>query len=561
MDTFSDNANTPRACPDNLAAQTVRENLSRRHSVRLTSPIAAYSGGKKLSVLDWSVAGLRLRNPSGQPLPERFVVELTVDFFGCNMRVPLTCAAVWRDIAAEQCGFRFVDVNTSANKALRTVFTAALEGRLPMPDELLRMPPEAAANRLFVPNSVPQTAWTAARRLGRYLTLGILGFSVVLLGGLAVYNYLFTVDAEIAAVSAASEEVLAPASGVPAAPLLPQGYRVRVGQTLAVIRNDQLMGDREIAAADLKYAETNLAALQDALRSREEFFIEYRRLAKAELGGSQAELTRAQAALDIAQRNFARAQHMQRTGVMSDAAFDVQRNGLAQATRDVAMAQARLGTAESNNRMAQTGHFFTGSRIEGSDPGDLANQIRVSAAAVEAARAKLMAFDKRIEGLEVRSPCDCSVQSTLGNRTWVQQGETLYVLTGTRAIDHRVQALVSQEDAARITVGSLAYVRLANRDDELRGRVTAIDRQRSDSNRLGLPALQFNDLRYASVLVEIEKRHGDAEIGMPALVRFTVRPGSGAAGLVVQGKEALASLFERVAGNGISASAQTLDEH
>ena len=225
------------------------------------------------------------------------------------------------------------------------------------------------------------------------------------------------------------------------------------------------------------------------------------------------------------------------------------------------MAQARLGTAESNNRMAQTGHFFTGSRIEGSDPGDLANQIRVSAAAVEAARAKLMAFDKRVEGLKVRSPCDCSVQSTLGNRTWVQQGETLYVLTGTRAIDHRVQALVSQEDAARIAVGSLAYVRLANRDDELRGRVTAIDRQRNDSSRLGLPALQFNDLRYASVLVETEKRYGDAEIGMPALVKFTVRPGSGAVGLVVQGKEALASLFERVAGNGISASAQTLDEH
>jgi multidrug resistance efflux pump len=531
------------------ALRPVREGLSRRHSVRLTSPILAYVDGTKVSVLDWSTTGLRLRTPAPLSLPATIAAELVSEFAGCTIRVPLTCKSVWDDALSDQSGWRFVDIDANASRVLRTLFAAALEGRIPETDELLQLPPDRASEALFPITTGGGSVSSAARRIGGYLMLSCGGLVLSVIAGLAIYDELFSISADIAAVSAPSEQVVSPTGGIPSAPLLAQGQRVQKGQVLAVLRNEQLAGAREVAAADLRREEANLAALEDRRRTREKFFTEYQRLAQSDLDRTRAELKRAQATLEITERTYERARQMQRAGHMADAAFDVHAEALVRATRDFATAKAQLGMAESNNRMAQSGHYYTGSRIEGADLADLENHIRVNAAAVEAARARFLAIDQHIAGLTLRSPCDCTVQSSLGNRTWVQQGETLYVLTENRSSDRRVQALVSQENAARIAVGSPAFIRFADHADVVVGRVAAVDRQRRDPHRLGLPAPQANDPRFATVLVDTGLAN-NPEIGMPAVVRFNAGPS-----LVQIGSDALASVYRRNIQNGLSAFA------
>ena len=102
---------------------------------------------------------------------------------------------------------------------------------------------------------------------------------------------------------------------------------------------------------------------------------------------------------------------------------------------------------------------------------------------------------------------------------WVERGDLLYQLALAQD-SQTIRALVSQDAVGRIKIGSKAEVYLADREEMLPGRVTAIDRISEDQGSAGALNLVPNRHRFAQVTMTLVGAVGYIPTGLPARVDF-----------------------------------------
>jgi len=172
-------------------------------------------------------------------------------------------------------------------------------------------------------------------------------------------------------------EVMPPASSFPVPPpvaevLVTEGSRVTNGQTLVVLENrERLQATWRSARAQAHVAELRLERVSGRVR-------------ETEIASQTAETERSRAELELARKDFSRAQDLRKGGAMTQAEFDRNRWALTAREKELESAQAKLENLTEARSLDQ----------------------RIAEAELESARAQGEHAEAEMNQALVRSPID-----------------------------------------------------------------------------------------------------------------------------------------------------------
>ncbi len=501
-----------------------REPRSQRQHVRVTLPLTVEIDGRGYHALDWSLGGFRLAGAdAGWREGKQAAARLVFPFHGFEVAVGVGCALAFADAAQGVSGWRFTDVDAPGQAVLRHLFHAAVAGRVVEADSLL-----AAARDHRPPEPSPghRRGWGARlRRTAGYGVLLVLGLVLAGAVGVSAYGRFFTVEARHAAVSAPIVTLRAHADGRLEGRALAAGAAVEPGAALFAVANDRLASRIRITRAEIARSEAALAALERERTSLAGFFDTYADLAVADMRKAEAERDAARVVLDAAEREVARAEWLNAEGHLADQRLDELRARHAAAIGAARQAEAALAQARANRRLASGGFYFTGSRIEGGRPDELATRVTLAEQDLAVLRTTLAALEDERRGLTQRSPCRCIVDAVeVAPPEWVEAGEAVYRLRRTEPELLLVEAKVAHEEAKRLRPGDAVVLRFADEDGTRAGRVDSIRHGPSRKRRAGLPDGLAEAPDLATVLVRSDRPGLAAAVGLPVAARFPLRP-------------------------------------
>jgi HlyD family secretion protein len=214
---------------------------------------------------------------------------------------------------------------------------------------------------------------------------------------------------------------------------LEEGFRVRTGQVIASIANEEYAARVAVAEAELKLREAELTRLLNGAREQER-------------GEALAAMKEAEAMLEHARSDQARKQALYRTD-------DVSRSDAEQADRELAVAQARFAAAREHHALV--------------DAAAREDDRLKAEAQVAVARAQLAEAKALLDKTEVRSPIDGVVL-----RKHLHTGESISdllqspIYTLGDATRLRVRVEVDERDFAKVKVGQRAWFTADAYDDK-----------------------------------------------------------------------------------------------
>lgn len=508
----------------NRGPRVVHEARSRRGLLRFTTPLEVTIDGRSLRASDWSLGGFSFVDDAAEWQGGR-VLAARLTFPSNNLGVVFECrCAVTRVETGGRVGCRFLDLKPDQLEFLRSMVDAATTGTVANVESALSLSRQPAAHPGFMP---PEGLAADGRRgwgkaLG-YALLVVVGLLLAVFVGLSLYGRLLIVKAEFAAVSGALLRVTAPRDGVVLGPLPMVGQPLAVGDPLFTLGNQELDTEIRLAEAAMVRQEAEVASLRRRHRQAVDFLALYAGLAEAALARAKAELAGAEAAREASGREAARVAALHGSGFASNAAMEAARKRRLETESAVDAARAAVTAASTNAAIARDGRFFTGSRIEGREPSEVAEDLAVAEAQLAYLRVRRDALGEQRVRLQVTSPCVCAVDAALvGAGEWVKAGSPALLLASPAEDGGIVIAKVSLERAAKLSVGGRAEILLAAETAPRSGRIDRIVLNLPAGARPGLPAAVDLDPRYASVQVRLHAGGGPMPLGTPAQVVFPV---------------------------------------
>jgi multidrug resistance efflux pump len=208
-------------------------------------------------------------------------------------------------------------------------------------------------------------------------------------------------------------------------------------------------------------------------------------------------------------------------GLIAKDALETDQKAASEARYEAAQAARDAEDAASRLRLIQKGFDAALAKLENMMPARHEDSVAMARADVGVREAHLRALNLRHEDLIVRSPCDCVVEafySTTGEHA--KKGDLVAQLRAREAQELTVEALVNQDDADRIAIGSKSEIVLPTGNTLVTGKVVEINRVPKHAKRTGLPDRTPDLHGYAAVTIAPDKDLKGVELGMPVEVRL-----------------------------------------
>lgn len=214
--------------------QIVHESEVQRQHVRLALPARAVLEGKEYDVKDISCGGIALRDvkgnfPKGKALP----LEVRLAFDGFSFALRLNAEVRHHTADKNILGCRFINLTAQQTSLLSQIIKSYIAGEIITAGSILNVAarnnlakPRASANR----NAPPPGLW---KQLPGLTAVAALGLLIITLVAQNLYNSIFIVRSDTAAVSGPAVAVRAQTSGV---------FRSQIDPDLSFVRLNQPLG-------------------------------------------------------------------------------------------------------------------------------------------------------------------------------------------------------------------------------------------------------------------------------------------------------------------------------
>jgi len=493
----------------------------KRAHPRIRLPITIEAEPGEFETADWSIGGFALREtfPAAET-GKTLTVDLRLGSGEAMVRLRHVEVEVLRAPGEGGTAFRFVGLSNGQIRLLERVVADHLNGQLASFEHLLKSAASAkSAPATSGANPVVQ-AGPAARdrtlRLRAGIMVALLSLAVLMLGALVI-RALFTVQARYAMAVAPTQAVVMPITGSVHFEGLTSERPVAAGDPLFRVASP---GERQ--EMDRLHAARTEQESRKAILSQQ--LIEARAL-NAALSGAQsrreAAIGQSISAMDAEIRLRAdsakRLRDLARQGYVPSLQADQEEIALAQAQR------ARAELVDEQARLSSDRALYASGLATSTVTSTTTTAARLQAE-LAAADAAIETIDRTLAQMNQRqvvaSPCDCQVQTLLvSDGGAVTAGAPVLRLKEVHR-DLFVRALVAPDEAAKLSIGGRAKVRLADGTTYSDGRVRRIDlRNVSDGEgTLPLPAQMTYGL--ATVDIGLPRRLPDDVDGWSAEVRF-----------------------------------------
>lgn len=479
--------------------------------------------GRDCELNDLSLGGLGLSQVPADALWQgAATIALALPCQGFELKLALRVAPVWRQADKGRAGFRFLELTRPQAETLRFVVESTLSGKLVAVDGVIHTV-GAPANRKAPPPPPSRSSAARARLRQRvnFAATFAAGILLALVAGTLAYDRMTILETKLAAVSAPTLDIRAPSDGSLDGAVLKMGQPLRQGDVVFEMIDNVLKGDTEVAAAELERDRTRLELLAKQAGLMSSAGHEARVNAESALRLAKSRKERAQTQLELTAAHYERSKGLAAGGMIARDEVDTDHKLALEARYEAAQATRDQEDAESRLRLLARGFDASLARLENMTPPRLEESVALARADVGVREARLHALSLRREDLVVRSPCDCVVEafySTTGEHA--KKGDLVAQLRAREAQELTVEALINQDDADRIAIGSESEIVLPVGHAQVTGKVIEINRVPKHAKRTGMPDRPLDLHQYAAVTIAPDRDLMGVELGMPVEVRL-----------------------------------------
>lgn len=428
-----------------------------RKSHRISLPARVFINDQKCGILDWSLEGFRSELPEGG-LPKDWEGKVTFVLPFSGMNVTFDAVAQVRRIGDGEAGFSFESLAKSSKMLLKTYIQASIEGKLDDVEGIISKV-DATEIPLEVERPLSPEERTTFRRSFRsraliYWILGLCALSVIMF---ILYNNFSRAVSTRAVVSGALVDNAPEVGGYLKEIRVAEGDTVEPGQLLFLLDDTEQRRKVERIKLRVNVEKKQLELLYTMLQEEERAVGLYRSAADHEVEMVQQQIQGVQAKIDLAEKEFKRAEELVQIGAISRSLWDQRRKDFLEEKARLAELQEELKLAKQNAASAKNGKYLSDGAARGNIR-ELSGRIEVQRQNVELQRYSLVEAVAELEKTRVTSKVDGTVYSIKRvHGTFVRPGESVMTLMVT---DSRpwVLARFTFEEAKRLAPGDRASV-------------------------------------------------------------------------------------------------------
>ena len=449
------------------------EEKSLRKSHRISLPAKVNVNGGLYSILDWSLEGFKAEIDEGI-FPEDWAGHVTFILPLQHMNLSFDAEARLRRQGEMSAGFSFDSLPDRSKALLSTYIKASIEGQLGDIEGIIaRVEASLTPVETDKPLSLSERKQFKRSFFGRtlfYLMIGLAACSIV---GFILYNNFSKARSTRGVVSGSLIDAASEFSGFLTDISVVEGQEVKKGDLLFSLDDRDLLRMVEVIRHDILIDEEELEYLHVLLNEESKSVGLYRKAAKHEAEGYRAQLEGVAASIEVAKKEFERAQTLVKTGAISRSLWDERRKEVLNLQAERAEITENLLLAEENIKSAKDGKYLSDGKTRG-EIRELEARARVQKKIVEQGQMRLSQALASLEKTHVLCKADGVVYAVKRiSGTYLRSGESVLTVLVSNAKPW-VLARFTFEEAERLAPGAVARVYIPSIDVVCSGTVQAL---------------------------------------------------------------------------------------
>lgn len=474
------------------------EEKSQRKSYRISLPAKVNVQGKLYSILDWSLEGFKAAIPKGA-IPENWHGPVTFILPLQQMNISFAAEARLRRQGEESAGFSFDLLPDRSKALLSTYIKASIEGKLDDIDGMIaRVEASVTPVQTEAPLSLSERRQFKRSFLGRAFIYLLLGAAAVGVIGFILFNNFSRARSTRGVISGALVDVAPEVSGVLTSIKVREGEAVTAGQLLITLDDRDMLRKIEDNRSEISIDKEQLEYLYVLLREEAKSLGMYRLAAKHEAGRLRSELVGLDARIDVARKEFERADSLKKSGAIAQSMWDERRETLLDLRAQRQALNEKIQLAEENIKSAKDGKYLTDGKTRG-EVRELEARVNIQKKRVEHEQLLLSQAMAELEKSRILSRTDGTVYAIKRvPGTFVRPGESVMTIQVAGAKPW-VLARFTFQEAERIAPGTLARIYIPAMDAVYSGTVQSLGHQ-----AMGVgPTSQDNEISLSEVPVKV----------------------------------------------------------
>ena len=452
------------------------EDKSQRKSYRISLPAKVNVQGKLYSVLDWSLEGFKAAIPPGV-LKEGWNGQATFILPLQQMNISFHAEARLRRQGEKSAGFSFDALPDRSKALLSTYIKASIEGKLDDIDGMIaRVEASVTPVQTEEPLNLKERRQFKRNFLGRafiYLLLGVVAFGAI---GFILFNNFSQARSTRGVISGGLVDVAPEVSGVLTSLQVSEGESVTVGQPLLTMDDRDMLRMVEDTRSEISIDKEKLEYLYVLLKEEAKSVGLYRLAAKHEAGRLRSEIAGLDARIDVARKEFNRADELKKTGAIAQSMWDERRETLLDLRAQKKALGEELQLADENIKSAKDGKYLSDGKTRG-EIRELEARVNIQKKVVEAEQLRLSQAMAELEKTRILSKVDGTVYAIKRVAgTYLRAGESVMSLQ-VAGFKPWVLARFTFEEAERIAPGTLARIYIPSKDAVYSGTVQSLGHQ------------------------------------------------------------------------------------
>lgn len=474
------------------------EEKSHRKSHRISLPAKVNILGRLYSVLDWSLEGFKAAIPQGE-LEDGWQGHATFILPLQQMNISFDAEARLRRQGEESAGFSFDELPDRSKALLSTYIKASIEGKLDNIEGMIaRVEASVSPVQTEEPLSLSERRQFKRNFLGRtliYLLLAAVAFGAI---GFILFNNFSQARSTRGVISGGLVDVAPEVGGTLTSIAVREGDPVTAGQLLLTLDDRDMLRRIEDIRSEISIDKEQLEYIYVLLREEAKSVGLYRMAAKHEAGRIRSEIAGLTARIDVAKKEFDRADALMKSGAIAQSLWDERRETLLNLRAQRGALQEKLDLAEENIKSAKDGKYLSDGKTRG-EIRELEARVNIQKKVVEQEQLRLSQAMAELEKTRILSRVDGTVYAVKRvPGTYLRPGESVMSVQVAHARPW-VLARFTFEEAERIGPGTLARIYVPSLDAVYSGTVQSLGHQ-----AMGVgPASQDMEISLSEVPVKV----------------------------------------------------------
>jgi len=520
-----------------MAVKVKRERPDQRRHHRVTAPMMVDAGGHRVRAADWSLGGLRVEKfPGRVPMVgSEMPLELTLPFQGFDVTFPVRCEVVRANPKEGMFAVRYIEIGERERELMSHFIEELVRGAMGSVEDTIQridVPVTPASLEPDKPRiaDLPPARWPV-KTIAMSAIYGLAGLLIFGYAGMLGYSNLVRLEVQTAVISAPVETVTAQADGRVAWTGLKPGDRVKAGEVILNLIDNQL--EREIDLAEISVTERKAQLAYQKRRFADELerAQSFATVEMKNVKQTRLDLESVAAQLKVAEAQYNRLKILHSKGFTTEVKLEEAEKLMVTLRKTLERSQVELASRVEMAGQNVGKRLFTGDNVVG-DVAQIEAQVRLAEHEIQIAQQRYITQLNHRERLAVRAPFEGTIlQLPHFDHGSVKKGDTIAVIEQRK--DRQILAFLTQDEANKVGIGDEALVFLPALGETLKGRIRQIDRTtgfireqdqrqapgyawRGPLDRSARVSIQFNDSRKVD---DVERYRS----GLPAVVVFERR--------------------------------------